>query len=122
MEGHHGETRTMTIAEALREAIREEMRRDERVFCLGEDIGIVEVVPPGEFLGKSLKELKIPSRFNCQVIGLKTCAVKDAVNENEREATTKFTPSADDVITERTVMILIGKLDDIERIQVLSKR
>ena len=30
----------MTIVEALREAIREEMRRDERVFCIGEDIGI----------------------------------------------------------------------------------
>lgn len=30
----------MYIAEALREAIREEMRRDERVFCLGEDIGV----------------------------------------------------------------------------------
>lgn len=30
----------MTIAEALRQAIREEMRRDERVFCLGEDIGV----------------------------------------------------------------------------------
>ena len=30
----------MTIAEALRQAIREEMRRDERVFCLGEDIDV----------------------------------------------------------------------------------
>jgi acetoin:2,6-dichlorophenolindophenol oxidoreductase subunit beta len=30
----------MTIAEALREGIREEMQRDPRVFCLGEDIGI----------------------------------------------------------------------------------
>jgi len=30
----------MSIAEALREAIREEMRRDKRVFCLGEDIDI----------------------------------------------------------------------------------
>ena len=30
----------MTIAEALREGIREEMERDSRVFCLGEDIGI----------------------------------------------------------------------------------
>ena len=30
----------MTIAEALRSAIREEMQRDERVFCIGEDIGI----------------------------------------------------------------------------------
>lgn len=30
----------MTIAEALREGIREEMRRDPRVFCIGEDIGV----------------------------------------------------------------------------------
>ncbi|MBU0607538.1 MAG: alpha-ketoacid dehydrogenase subunit beta [Armatimonadetes bacterium] len=30
----------MTIAEALRRAIREEMTRDPRVFCIGEDIGI----------------------------------------------------------------------------------
>ena len=30
----------MTIAEALRQAIREEMRRDDRVFCIGEDIGV----------------------------------------------------------------------------------
>jgi len=32
--------RTMYISEAIREAIREEMERDERVFCIGEDIGI----------------------------------------------------------------------------------
>jgi pyruvate dehydrogenase E1 component beta subunit len=30
----------MSIAEAVRQGIREEMRRDERVFCIGEDIGI----------------------------------------------------------------------------------
>jgi pyruvate/2-oxoglutarate/acetoin dehydrogenase E1 component len=30
----------LTIAEALREGLRQEMIRDERVFCLGEDIGI----------------------------------------------------------------------------------
>src|SRR5512137_2144864 len=29
----------LSIAEALREAIRGEMRRDPRVFCIGEDIG-----------------------------------------------------------------------------------
>ncbi|MBI2844186.1 MAG: alpha-ketoacid dehydrogenase subunit beta [Armatimonadetes bacterium] len=31
--------RKLTIVEALKEAIREEMIRDERVFCIGEDIG-----------------------------------------------------------------------------------
>ena len=33
-------TRPLTIAEALREAIAEEMRRDESVFLIGEDIGV----------------------------------------------------------------------------------
>jgi pyruvate dehydrogenase E1 component beta subunit len=32
--------REITYAEAIREALRQEMRRDERVFLLGEDIGI----------------------------------------------------------------------------------
>jgi pyruvate/2-oxoglutarate/acetoin dehydrogenase E1 component len=32
--------RQLTIAEALREAIAEEMRRDEAVFLIGEDIGV----------------------------------------------------------------------------------
>ena len=34
------ETRELSIVEALREALREEMRRDERVFLMGEDIGV----------------------------------------------------------------------------------
>ena len=32
--------RRLGIAEALREGIRQEMARDERVFCIGEDIAI----------------------------------------------------------------------------------
>ncbi len=31
-------TRRLTIAEALREGITEEMERDERVFCIGTSI------------------------------------------------------------------------------------
>jgi len=30
----------LSIAEALRECIRSEMKRDERVYCIGEDIAI----------------------------------------------------------------------------------
>jgi pyruvate/2-oxoglutarate/acetoin dehydrogenase E1 component len=30
----------LSIAEALRECLREEMRRDDRVFCIGEDIAV----------------------------------------------------------------------------------
>ena len=31
----------MTMGLAINEAIRREMKRDERVFCIGEDIGIM---------------------------------------------------------------------------------
>src|SRR5882724_1376033 len=34
------QTRKLTMVEALREALREEMRRDDRVILLGEDIGV----------------------------------------------------------------------------------
>ncbi|MGQ9518331.1 MAG: alpha-ketoacid dehydrogenase subunit beta, partial [Anaerolineae bacterium] len=48
----------MTIAEALRQAIREEMRRDPRVFCIGEDIGI-----PGGFGGAFTVTLGLSEEF-----------------------------------------------------------
>lgn len=48
----------MTIAEALREGIREEMRRDPAVFCLGEDIGI-----PGGFGGAFTVTLGLSDEF-----------------------------------------------------------
>ncbi|MCX6377913.1 MAG: alpha-ketoacid dehydrogenase subunit beta [Armatimonadetes bacterium] len=48
----------MTIAEALREGIREEMRRDPTVFCLGEDIGV-----PGGFGGAFTVTLGLSDEF-----------------------------------------------------------
>ncbi len=48
----------MSIAEALRQAIREEMRRDPRVFCIGEDIGI-----PGGFGGAFTVTLGLSDEF-----------------------------------------------------------
>jgi pyruvate/2-oxoglutarate/acetoin dehydrogenase E1 component len=48
----------MTIAEALRLAMREEMRRDPRVFCIGEDIGI-----PGGFGGAFTVTLGLSDEF-----------------------------------------------------------
>jgi acetoin:2,6-dichlorophenolindophenol oxidoreductase subunit beta len=48
----------MSIVEALRQAIREEMRRDSRVFCIGEDIGI-----PGGFGGAFTVTLGLSDEF-----------------------------------------------------------
>ena len=48
----------MSIAEAIREGIREEMRRDPLVFCIGEDIGI-----PGGFGGAFTVTLGLSDEF-----------------------------------------------------------
>jgi len=53
----------MTIAEAIRQAIREEMQRDERVFCIGEDIGI-----PGGFGGAFTVTLGLSEEFGAERI------------------------------------------------------
>ena len=53
----------MSIAEALRQAIREEMQRDRRVFCLGEDIGI-----EGGFGGAFTVTLGLSEEFGQQRI------------------------------------------------------
>jgi pyruvate/2-oxoglutarate/acetoin dehydrogenase E1 component len=51
------------IAEALREAITEEMERDERVFCLGEDIGV-----PGGWGGAFTVTLGLEKQFPDRMI------------------------------------------------------
>jgi len=56
-------TRRLGIAEALREAIAEEMRRDPRVFCIGEDIGI-----PGGWGGAFTVTLGLEKEFADRMI------------------------------------------------------
>jgi pyruvate dehydrogenase E1 component beta subunit len=50
--------RRLTMVEALREALREEMRRDDRVILLGEDIGV-----PGGFGGAFTVTLGLEQEF-----------------------------------------------------------
>lgn len=53
----------MSIAEALREGISEEMKRDNNVFCIGEDIGI-----PGGFGGAFTVTLGLEKKFRDRVL------------------------------------------------------
>ncbi len=53
----------MSIAEALRTGIAEEMERDQRVFCMGEDIGI-----PGGWGGAFTVTLGLEKKFRDRMI------------------------------------------------------
>lgn len=52
-----------TVAEALRDALREEMVRDERVFCIGEDIGV-----RGGWGGAFTVTLGLENDFRCRIV------------------------------------------------------
>lgn len=85
--------------------------------------GILEVTPPRSFIGKTLLELNIAAQYKCQVIGIKNLD-GDIDGNSEGGAAgkekIKIAPSANDIITENCVMIIIGKFSDIEIIQSLK--
>lgn len=90
---------------------------------ISDGYGILEVTPPASFIGKTLKELNITSLYKCQVIGIKSL---DSTNDKIKDETIhkkgkiKIAPSASDIITSNSAMILIGKFTDIEKIQSLK--
>ena len=63
-----------------------------------EDHGIFELVPPGDFLGKSLRDLDLINAYGIQVIGIR--------DRNTNELT--FIPKADFVIEQNHVLILLS--------------
>ncbi|MCU0821060.1 MAG: TrkA family potassium uptake protein [Spirochaetes bacterium] len=107
-------------AEALRLANRLSMKNAIDYLPLGEDYSIAEVIPSENFIGKTLKELNITTRFNCQVIALKLIKPAPGDKSGKEISSIKIPPRADDIITKSTVMILIGRDSDIEKIQSYS--
>ncbi|HON78021.1 MAG TPA: TrkA family potassium uptake protein [Spirochaetota bacterium] len=88
---------------------------------IGEDYGIIEVPSPKSFIGKTLRDLQIPNRFNCQVIGLKIFEEPGSgFHFTDKDSTIKIPPSADDIMTPGMIMIIIGKQQDIEKIQAIK--
>lgn len=80
---------------------------------LGNEHSIIEVQPPQHFIGKSLRELELSTRFHCQVIALKR------VNGHGLESDDDIIipPSADMIIERETIMVIIGKDVDIQELQ-----
>ncbi|VFQ43736.1 potassium channel family protein [Desulfoluna butyratoxydans] len=69
--------------------------------------GIVQMAVPGPFIGKSLKELNLINRFGVQVV-----AIKEFVPEKMH-----MIPTADFVLKESDMMVLLGPDASIEKIR-----
>jgi trk system potassium uptake protein TrkA len=74
---------------------------------LSEDYTICELVPPSGFMGKTIGELHLRSRFHIEVI-----AVREMLPER-----LQMVPRADFIIKDTDVLVVIGKEKDIQKIQ-----
>ncbi|MEW5735878.1 MAG: TrkA family potassium uptake protein [Thermodesulfobacteriota bacterium] len=77
---------------------------------LAEEYDLVQVGTPGEFTGKTLKELNLRARYNVYVI-----AIHELVPENF-----VLLPPADFVLKDSDIMLILGKTQDIRKIKALE--
>ena len=74
---------------------------------LSEDYTISEVVPPASFMGKTIGELRLRTKYHVEVI-----AVREMLPDRVR-----MVPKADFVIKDSDVLVVIGKTEDIQKIK-----
>ncbi len=73
---------------------------------LSDDYMIFEMAPPNSFLGKTIAELQLRSRFHIEVI-----AIRDIISDRIH-----MVPQADFVIKDGEVLVVVGKDKDIKKI------
>jgi trk system potassium uptake protein TrkA len=77
---------------------------------LANDFDLVQVVPPKEFLNKSLAELNLRARYNIQVIAIKELQPEHMV----------LAPPAKFVVKNSHLLLMLGKSEDINNIKALK--
>jgi len=73
---------------------------------LSSDYSLLEMSPPKEFVGKSLKELDVRAKYGINVIAIK-----------HEKGDIDIAPSAEHVIKEGDLLVVIGKNKDIEKVK-----
>jgi trk system potassium uptake protein TrkA len=86
---------------------------------ISEDKTIAEIIAGDPFIGKSISELKLRSRFGVNIVGIKKKIphVTEGGDNVFREKYVDF-PSADDTLEEGDVLVMVGSeeaISDVER-------
>ena len=79
---------------------------------LGERFTIREVMPPKEFFGKTLAELKVRNRFGVQVLAVRESRTGDVT----------VSPPADFVVRDHHILVVLGANPDLDRLVELGSR
>ena len=105
-DAYQKEIDRMEIASTLASSIS--MKEDEQHIHFMEGYSIVEISPPKSFIGKSIRELDIRSKYGVDVLSIKVGKKSDVI--------VKAIPSPDHVFTEDETLIIAG---EIKKINVL---
>lgn len=77
---------------------------------LAEEFDIIQVEPPGEFIGKSLSKLNLRAQYGVHII---------AIKEIDKEGFILIPPSSF-VIKQDNILVMLGKEKDIKKIKALK--
>lgn len=81
-------------------------------FEIAEGYSIVEIAPPAPFVNRTLADLDLRNRYNVQVI-----MIKEIVPER-----ITVVPKATQLIKESDVLVLLGRDEDLDRLQQIQIR
>jgi len=72
---------------------------------LSQEIGIVEMMPPREWIGKTIRSLELRSRYGINVIAMR------------RDEALKIPPDIDNPLDEDSVLVVLGSYKTMEKLQ-----
>jgi trk system potassium uptake protein TrkA len=75
-----------------------------------EGYGIIELPVPKSFIGKSIMAVKLPNRYDVQIV-----AIKERISGKVH-----FTPKADFIFKENGIMILLGPEKGLEKLKMIK--
>ena len=76
---------------------------------LSNEYGIVEMTPPAEWLGKTIRALELRSRYGANVIA------------SRRQGKLQIPPDIDTALDEDTVLVILGSYKVMDKLQKLEK-
>jgi len=84
---------------------------------LSENSSIIEIVVPKDFVGRTLRDLKMRAEYGLNVIAIKR-KVKTSKRGSETETEKiNVNPQADDIVTKEDVLVVFGENDKIAELQ-----
>lgn len=86
----------------------------EHIELSGES-SIVELIPPKDFIGKSLREIDVRAKFGLNVIAVKKRI--PSASKKEEEEILNVSPQAEDVINKGDILVVLGPNENIEKLK-----